>query len=479
MNVFQLSIRSVLRKRTKTVLLLLIIFVVSAFLFAGWACKSASVQTQNESRQAVGVSFRLEENEANRHERMRELAGQIEDGNGTAGGYHSQQLPSGEWMTWTDNSFETLLMEDILKIAEVDGIGEYNITTANTVVNPVNFERIEDKDVDQSRDQLGVSLRGTLRMELDFDIQRGNIVVKEGRMVTPEDKNVCVISRELADLNGLKVGDTLELNHWKDRENSPVYKAEVIGIYTSVNGITPIMYGDSYRSENIIFTDLSFPEKVEGNEGSPLYQYATFVVEDVDEYEAVRKKIREVDIGWERYDFLDNTGMSDTMTENFGGLDKMSSLILILVCTSGVVIICLVFLFWLKGRVHEIGVYISLGRRKSSIVTQMLLESLLVGCVAFLLAAFASPVVSGGVVGYLVDYQTRIQAEEEQINGDMVLNGSVEKDQTEIVGVTVDIGGDVVFLSGISVLGVITIAVTFSCISVMVQRPREILSSMS
>ena len=480
MNLFGLSIRSVLRKRAKTILLLLIIFITSVFIFAGWACKSAGIQTQNESKQAIGASFRLEENEANRHVRMEELSAQIGDGNGGEGGYYQEQLASGDWLIWTDNSFETLLMEDILRIAEVNGVEEYNITTANTVVNPVNFERIEDKDVDQSSDQRGVSLRGTLRMELDFDVQKGNIEVNEGRMVTPEDTDVCVVSREIADLNGLQVGDYLEFNNWKDRENSNVYKAEVIGIYTSINGITPIMYGDSYRSENIIFTDLSFPEKPEGNEGNPLYQYATFVVGDVNEYEAVKERIQAVDIGWERYDFLDNTGMSDTMTENFGELEKMSSLILILVCISGIVIICLVFLFWLKGRVHEIGIYLSLGRTKCGIVMQMLLEGILVGCVAFLIAAAASPVVSKGVVEYLVDYQTKLQAEAEQLNAGMVSNGVIEDDrEAEIVGVTVEIGGDVICLSGLSVLGIIMAAITLSCISVMVQKPKEILSRMS
>ena len=479
MNVFGLSIRSVLRKRAKTILLLLIIFITAVFIFAGWACKSASIQTQNESKQAIGASFRLEENEANRHERMEELSKQIGDGNGSVGGYYQEQLASGDWLIRTDNSFETLLIEDILKIAKVEGIEEYNITTANTVVNPVNFERIEEKDVDQSQDQRGVSLRGTLHMELDFDVQKGNIEVKEGRMIVPEDTDVCVISREIADLNGLQIGDFLEFNNWKDRESSTIYKAEVVGIYDSISGITPIMYGDSYRSENIIFTDLSFPEKPEGNEGNPLYQYATFVVGDVDNYEAVRKRIQAIDIGWERYDFLDNTGISDTMTENFGELEKMSSLILILVCISSIIIIWLVFLFWLKGRVHEIGIYLSIGRTKFSIVFQMLLEGILVGCVAFLLATAASGVVSKGIVGYLVDYQAQIQTEDEQLNENMVLDGSLENDETEIVGVTVEIKGEVIFLSGVSVLGIIMIAITLSCISIMIQKPKEILSRMS
>ena len=82
----------------------------------------------------------------------------------------------------------------------MDGVSDFNITTANTVVNPVNFQRIEDKDVDQSSDQLGVSLRGNLQMKYDFDVQNGNIVVNDGRMINREDKDVCVISRELAEL---------------------------------------------------------------------------------------------------------------------------------------------------------------------------------------------------------------------------------------------------------------------------------------
>ena len=298
-------------------------------------------------------------------------------------------------------------------------------------------------------------------------------------MIMPEDTDVCVISREIADLNGLQVGDYLEFNNWKDRESSTIYKAEVVGIYDSINGITPIMYGDSYRSENIIFTDLSFPEKPEGNEGSPLYLYATFVVGNVNDYKAVKKRIRAVDIGWERYDFLDNTGMSDTMTENFGELEKMSSLILILVCVSGIIIICLVFLFWLKGRTHEIGIYLSLGRTKFSIVRQMLLDGVLVGFVAFLFATAASPIVSQGVVGYLVDYQIQVQAEEEQLDAGMVADSMLEDGKAEIVGVTVEISRYEVFLSGISVLGIIIIAIALSCISIMIQKPKEILSRIS
>lgn len=261
MSILSLSIRCLVRKRAKTILLLSIVFVTSCLIYAGWACKSANVQTQTEGKQALGASFRMEENEADRHDRTAEAIEKLGGQNGSVDGSHIEQLESGDWMIWHDNSFETLQMEDIETLAGQEGIAEYNITTANIVVNPVNFARIEDPDVDQHSDLLGVSLRGNMDMRLDFDVWNGNIEVNEGRIITPEDKDVCVISRELAELNGLAVGDKLKFNSRKDRETSKVYSAEIVGIYDTIHKITPIMYGDSYRSENIIMTDLRFPEK--------------------------------------------------------------------------------------------------------------------------------------------------------------------------------------------------------------------------
>lgn len=479
MNVFQLGIRSVVRKPVKSMLLLLIVFLSASFIYAGFACQNASIQTQNEGKQAIGGSFRLEENEANRKARIEVLSAKIgENVNGSLDGYHKEQLPSGEWMVWTDNSFETLTYGDIIKISEVDGVSDFNITTANTVVNPVNFQRIEDKDVDQSSDQLGVSLRGNLQMKYDFDVQNGNIVVNDGRMMNREDKDVCVISRELAELNGLKVGDRLEFNNWKERETSTAYSAEIIGIYDFVQKITPIMSGDSYRAENIIFTDLRFPEKAEGCEDDPLYQYATFWVEDVNEYETVRERIKSVDIEWEKYDFLDNTGMSDTMAENFNDLSKVSSLILVFVMVSSVLILLFVFLFWMKNRVHEMGVLLSIGKGKGTIVLQVLMEGLLIGAVAFDLATFSAPFVSKQVADYLVGYQIQEELERNQAEEGMVAK-SVTETESSVVGVSVNIGTEVVFFTAISTMGMIVVSVLGSGIYIASQKPKDILSKMS
>lgn len=476
MNIFSLSIRCLARKRVRTILLFGIVFMASGFIYAGWACRSASVQTQTEGKRAIGASFRLEENEANRHVRSSEAIKKIGNNtNGSADGTHVEQLESGDWMIWHDHSFETLQMDDILKLASQEGIAEYNITTANMVVNAVNFMRIEDPDVEQS-DGNWVSLRGNLEMRLDMDVQSGNIEVREGRMITEEDKDVCVISRELADLNSLNLGDTLEFNKRSEPETAAVHQAEIIGIYETIYKMTPIMYGDSYRSENIIFTDLRFPEKAEGNEGDPLYQYALFWVENVDEYDEVKERMKQTDIDWKRYDFLDNTGMSEVVASNFGDLETMSTIILMLVMCASVVILFLVFLFWLGSRVHEIGVFLAMGKSKGMIAMQMVLEGILIGSIAFLFATFCAPAISEGVADYLVGYELKQQETEKNAERDIKLY--LESD-TEVVGVQTTVTGEVILMSACSVLGIIVAAVLLSCVSVAVKKPQEILSRMS
>lgn len=60
MNFLGLARRSVLRKPVKSILLLLIVFVISTLLLAGMASKNASIQVQDKTRQAIGAGLLLE-----------------------------------------------------------------------------------------------------------------------------------------------------------------------------------------------------------------------------------------------------------------------------------------------------------------------------------------------------------------------------------------------------------------------------------
>lgn len=481
MNCVQLAWRSVIRKPVKSILLLLVVWVISIFMLSGMASKDANVAVQDKTRQAVGAGLLLVENEANRHIRLDQITSRIGEKEGSLEGVRQKKIDSTagtSWMVTTDNSFETLRLSDIEKIAEVSGISDYNIATVPTAVNPVDFSRIEDPDVDQTADKLGVTLVGNRDMAMDFNVLSGNVSIKEGRMVTRKDKDVCVVSEELAALNHLKVGDKIQFNDYHDRESAEAYEAEIIGIYQVKQKMTPYMSGDTYRSENVIFTDLRFPEKAEGEEGNPLFEKAYFKVGNVDEYDAVKEAVKKVKIGWERYDLIDNKGNLDTMSTNFRDLQKISGILIWVAAGASFIILFFVFVFWLKNRAREAGIYLALGISKVHILGQILLEAFLIAAVGVLLSFAAAPAVSGLTADYLVSQQIEQAETEKEMNQGKVIRSGQDPEQ-EVTGVNVEITTQMILFDILGMVLLITISVLTAGISVLRRDPRDILSEMS
>ena len=480
MNFIQRGIRSVIRKPVKSILLLLVVVVISSFYMSGMASQSASINTQDSTRQAVGATFRLELSEANRHTRLEEAAEHLGDKTeGSYNGVHFFQTENGMSGVSTDNSFETIIAEDAEKIAETEGIEEYNLTTVATVVNPVNFKRIEDPDMDQSQDYGGVNLVGNRIMEMDMDVSDGKIKIIDGRMTTKDDKDVCVISKELAELNDLSIGDELQFNQWDDKENSETYSAKIVGIYEIEQSMTPVMSGDTYRPENTIFTDLDFPEKPSGEEGNPLYQYAIFKVADVDKYDEVKAEIEKVDIDWERYDLIDNNGNIKNMAENFNDMEQMSRILLAIVSAASFIILCLIFLFWMKNRTQEIGILLALGELKRKIWGQFLWEAFLIGIIGLLFSFLIAPALSQATASYLAQ-QTQEQAQEQtEANQGMVSADGYTAPDMEIQDVEIHITPSM-FAKDSAAIGILLVmSVSIAGITIMRKKPKEILSEMS
>ena len=91
MNSLQRAWRSVIRKPIKSILLFLVVLTVSLFLLSGMASRSASVQVQDITRQAVGAGLRLDANETNRSKRVNEISDRI-GGEGALEGVHQEKL---------------------------------------------------------------------------------------------------------------------------------------------------------------------------------------------------------------------------------------------------------------------------------------------------------------------------------------------------------------------------------------------------
>lgn len=482
MNSFQMAWRSVIRKPVKSILLFFVVLIISLFFLSGMASRNASIATQNKTKHAVGAGFLMEANEENKRDRADEILAKKTDGEeGNFDGVTVKKIKTEYGTSWSvsyDNSFQTLIIGDMEKIAAVSGISEYNLTTAVTAVNPVDFSRIEDDDVDQSSDLLCVSLIGNKDMALDANVLSGNVTIKDGRMITEDDANVCVISEELAEKNNLSVGNSIHFNDRRDVEHSTVFAAEIVGIYRVQQKMTPVMAGDTFRSENIIFTDLGFPEKAEGSASGALYEKAYFKVSDVNQYDEIKKEIQEVDIGWERYDLIDNNGNIDKMSKNFNDLERVSEILVIVVAGASLIILFLVFVFWMKGRVQEIGILLALGTPKIKIFGQILLEAFLIATAAIFLSFMAAPATSKITASYLVQQQVQ-QADEQSVIDEGKVAKSAEDSEETVTGVSVIVTPELMLYDWFGVVLLVVISVGAAGILIARKNPKDIFSEIS
>ena len=481
MNLLERAGRSCCRKPVRSLLLFLVVCLISLLFLSGMASRSANIGTKDSTRQAMGAGFLLEYNPENRSRRIQEASEKIaelyEDGQGSYGGVHQEKITvngSENWRVYTDNSFESLKMEEIEKIAETGGIADYNITTVPTAVKPADFQRIEDTDTDQTNDFRGVTLIGNREMALDANVLSGNVTLKEGRLVTKGDAGVCVISEELAEKNGRSVGDLMKFRPIKEEE--PVQEAKIIGIYQVKEPMQPYMSGDTFRSENVIFTDLDFPAKAEQDD--PLYEKAYFKVADVDDYETVRDAIRKTDVAWEWYDLIDNKGNLDTMASNFKDLERISNTLLAVVAGAGFVILFLIFLFWIRNRMNEIGILMSVGIAKGKILLQMLTETLLIGVLAIALSFLIAPAVSDAAAHYLTGQQEQQAGAEAEMDAGKVATDYRAPELT-VTDVETRITLEMLLADGAAVTGLTAVSTCAAGILIFRRKPKEILCEMS
>ena len=186
-----------------------------------------------------------------------------------------------------------------------------------------------------------------------------------------------------------------------------------------------------------------------------------------------------MDINWEKYDFIDNKGAYDTMSSNFNNLEHISNVLLCVVAAASFVILFLVFVFWQKSRVQEVGIFLSMGIPKAKIIGQILSEGLMVATVAVLISFAAAPKVSGLMADYLVGQQVQQEQKQKEIDEANVSYSGTALSEEKVNGVSVRMTPQMMALDGIAIAVLVSLSVVTSSVLIVRKKPKDILSEMS
>ena len=255
---------------------------------------------------------------------------------------------------------------------------------------------------------------------------KGNLSVVEGRSFTDEDyqkgNHVCIVSRELADLNHWKVGDTIDFSFFESKymytrasdELFPIYDTytegffdngtyEIIGLYdglVTVRESTEIHYHEEIGA---LWIDVYLPEKSVENAPPPkLSNYNTTIrletlsgmqfLAEMEDSGLTKKPESGYQVTFTLYD----QGIS-AMADGLRQMSDISILTVSLSAAASLLSIAVLAIFHLWRSKKEIACLRSLGVRKGQVLVVILAGLLVAGALGGAAGALCGHKISGQV----------------------------------------------------------------------------------
>ena len=259
----------------------------------------------------------------------------------------------------------------------------------------------------------------------------GTASIAEGAMFDEGTSElVCVISEELAMVNGLSVGSTVTVTN--PALSSETYTLTVVGIYTSAenNDFSMSMFGTSQDPANHIYMsaaalqgilDTSKEQSVTVTDDNGRTREsemtgtldATYTFADTDAYYAFESEVRALGLE-DSYTVTssDLNAFENSLTP-LKTLSTMAGWFLLVILIIGGVILVVLNIFNVRERKYEVGVLTAMGMKKWKVATQFLCEILVVTMIAVVIGAAIGAVSAVPVTNALLEGQVQSQSNQQ------------------------------------------------------------------
>ncbi|MEY8233487.1 ABC transporter permease [Oscillospiraceae bacterium 50-16] len=451
------------RKRGKTLILLLTLFVISTFVLTGLSILAAADQSALSLRQSVGGSIKLELDKDNRQN------------------WTYQQGVGGTMVGYTGTPITDA---DIEKVMSVKGIRSYNGVGDGSVF-AIDFSFISGFSFGPGSDYS--RLPSVSNSEYFNYFRRGAFKLVEGRHITPEDDHVVLISTALAERNALKLGDTITVQCCYDAGGYPNVTLKIVGIYKSTmddGGFTTT----STDKRNRLIIDHKAMQEIMMHDVIQYDNGVEFFVDDPRDIDKIAAQIQKLDLDWNCFTLtVDNTAYEAVASSLTAMQNIVTGLIVGIVIVS-IGILALILNMWIKQRTHETGILLSIGVSKVKIVAQYILETLMIAVIAFGLSYFSSGAIAQGTSNLLFSQVAETQPIPEIETPDdgteyLDITGQyIPYDTSNMVAPdSIKVHVTVEHLLWVYLLGIAlcTAAVTLASLPIVKMKPKSILSQMS
>ncbi|MBR4470944.1 MAG: FtsX-like permease family protein [Erysipelotrichaceae bacterium] len=456
MNFINRAIKNVTRRLSKTILLVLTFFLIGNLVIIGLGISSASKSAKTLTRQKMRavVTYQID------YEKVWRYADTIED--------------EDELQEFYQN-YPRVKVEDVSEFLKDERVRMANSISSNmwysdqnNSLDFVHLGNTREQNMEESQGQsCWTDMNGTMNCETYkeptffiksnmypgmIEFEDGDYQIVSGRFYNQEEidkgEMVVVISQNLANTNGLVVGDniTLASNYLSTYISQAGITAEdlestfeVIGIYTHNNPLTPdnsnFDYASPYENpDNMIFMPstsvymaqlpmqqkqydfyaqqypeeeyYSNPDNRPSEETMERNMYIENVTLLLDDPLNVDKFVEDYQSKLSQFTSLDaNNDEFNRLAKPLDTLSMYAKFIVWLVVINAIVIITLVTALTLKTREYEIGVLLSVGASKLKVIAQFFIELAIVAIIGFTLSVASGSLISRQIGNMVLEAQ--------------------------------------------------------------------------
>lgn len=309
-----------------------------------------------------------------------------------------------------------------------------------------------------------VDVQATNDSQRDLLFSSGVFTLVEGQPIQADSQHNVLVHQEFADKNGLKLNDTIRFQ-LVDNETLKVHETmeyTISGIFTgkkqeSYTGLS------SDFSENTFFVDYQTTQDQLGlNKDQNITNKLTLHTDSAENLESAHEKIKNLPIDWSKYEVEKNDKAFQKTLTALQSMQQIIEIVTNAMILGGLTVLSLILILWLRERIYEIGIFLAIGMSKNVIISQFILELLLVSLPA-------------AVLSFILGWQLNQFFLTDFFNS--ITNESIGSQMLPIENI-----GDNLNHFGMAyglLLVIIFLAVMLSCSIILLKKPKTILSEIS
>ena len=361
--------------------------------------------------------------------------------------------------------FNVNQFKDIEKIKEVekiiiqyDGLAKLKDAKVISGEQKINREDLSDefKNV--------VSLEATNNTKRNILFSSRVFTIKEGKNIEENDKNSIIVHEEFAKQNNLKLGDEVNLELLDIEESGKIksHKFKIIGIFSGKKQETYTGLSSDF-SENMVFVDYSTSQEIlNKSENNKIANKILMYSSSAESTDLALNKLKELKIDESKYFVQKDSNAFEESLESVSGIKHMIKIMTYSIMLGGIIVLSLILILWLRERIYEIGIFLSIGTSKIQIIMQFIFELLFISIPSIISSLFLGNVLIKVIAGGLINSENS-----------MISGGNLINDSSFMLNITT-LGQSYLIL-----ISIIVLSVVFASSLILIKKPKEILSKIS